>query len=464
MAPLTGARDIQALSLEQAPLRAGLDVSAELYRLIELMYPICRSLTGAGVRETLALLEQELGLELEVTEVPTGTEIFDWHVPQEWVIRDAYVADLGGARVIDFAASNLHVVGYSVPVDRRMTRAELDQHLHSRADLPDAVPYRTAYHADTWGFCVADNIRAAMTDAEYDVVIDSDRIDGAMTIAEARVVGSTDHEVLLSCNTCHPSVANDGVSGIALTALLARELARSKPRFTYRFLFSPGTLGPLAWLARNEATLDSLRHGLVVSCVGDAGPLTYKRSRRDVSGTDRVVQHVLEESVPGHRLQPFVPWGGDERQFCSPGFDLPVGCLSRTPHGEYPEYHTSADDLGLISHQALAKSWDAYLAVLRAFDANLIYERTNPKGEPQLGRRGLYRHVSAGLPGDSERLERARLWVLNLADGGHDVIDIARRSQLPWTLIASAAAELHEAGLLVLRDTVPTTASTPTSG
>jgi aminopeptidase-like protein len=437
---------------EHFALPAGEAFGAELYQLTERLYPICRSLTGSGVRETLQLLEREADLQLEITEVPTGTQIYDWTVPQEWVIRDAYVADPSGTRVIDFADSNLHVVGYSEAVRRRVTLAELDAHLHSLPDQPSLVPYRTAYYADTWGFCVADDVRRGLADVEYDVVIDAERIDGSLTIAEARVPGRSEREVLLSCNTCHPSLANDGVSGIALTALLAREVARQQPRLTYRFLFSPGTLGPLAWLAQNEATLERIQHGLVVSCVGDAGGLTYKRTRDGNAATDRITCTVLADLGADHRIDDFVPWGGDERQFCSPGFNLPVGCLSRTPHGEYSEYHSSADNLDLVSGEALTASWDAYRATLAGFDGNVTYESANKCGEPQLGRRGLYRQISTGLPADSECLERARLWVLNLADGRHDVFDIAQRAELHWELIAYAARELHDIGLLHVRD------------
>lgn len=442
-------------------LRQGQELGPELYELAELLYPVCRSLTGPGVRETLELVTRQAGIELAITEIPTGTKLYDWTVPREWVIREAHVTDPNGVRVIDFADSNLHVVGYSVPVRARVTREELDLHLHSLPDAPNLVPYRTAYYADTWGFCLAHHVRESLTEPEYDVVIDAERVDGSLTIAEARVAGSSDGEVLLSCNTCHPSLANDGVSGIALCGLLAREVAASRPRLGYRFLFGPGILGPLAWLSQNEHELARVRHGLVVSCVGDSGALTYKRSRQNTAATDRIVEFALRELGVETRLLPFVPWGGDERQFCSPGFDLPVGCLSRTPHGEYPEYHTSADDLGLISSDALAQSWDAYAAVLSALDGNVVYERLDPKGEPQLGRRGLYREVSAGLPTDAESLERARLWVLNLADGRHDLIEIANRAQLPSAIIGHAAAELLQVGLLRIVDDGRASQATP---
>ena len=423
-------------------------MAEELYRLIERLYPIGRSLTGPGVRETLAVLQHEVGVELEPTEVPTGTPLYDWTVPQEWRVREAYIATLEGRRVIDIAESNLHVVGYSTAVRERMPRERLDAHLHSLPDQPDLVPYRTSYYGDTWGFCIAQRVRQQLTDAEYDVVIDSEHIDGALSLAEAHVAGESTDEVLLSCNTCHPSLANDGVSAIALNAILARELARTTPRLTYRFLFSPGTLGPLAWLARNEGRLDRIGYGLAISCVGDSGPVTYKRSRRGQSRTDRVAAAVLAQHDLDHRLEQFVPWGGDERQFCSPGFDLPVGALSRTPHGEYPEYHTSADDLGLVSPRALAESWDVCCALLAAFEANVVYQSTNPKGEPQLGRRGLYPKLSTGLPTDAQRLERARLWILSLADGRHDLAAMVERSELPWDVAAHAAAELERVGLV----------------
>lgn len=430
------------------PLPHGAEIGAELYRLVERLFPIARSLTGDGVRETLDVLEREFGVELERSEIASGTPLYDWVVPREWRLREAHITRVGGERVVDVADSNLHIVGYSTPVSARMSREDLDAHLHSLPDQPDLVPYRTAYHADTWGFCIADRVRREMSDEEYDVHIDAELVDGAMSLAEARVEGRSPREVLLSCNTCHPSLANDGVSGIALTALLARELAKTSPRLTHRFLFSPGTVGPLAWLAQNEPGLERVAHGLVVSCVGDDGPVTYKRSRRADSATDRVAVEILASLDVEHRLEPFVPWGGDERQFCSPGFDLPVGCLSRTPHGAYPEYHTSADDLELVTPGALAQSWDVYRAMLYAFDVNVTYVSQNPKGEPQLGRRGLYRSVSAGLPTGAQELERARLWVLSLSDGRHDLAAIAERSELPWDAIVAAARELETAELI----------------
>ena len=447
------AEPVPAVAVERmldptSELSCGAELGQELYALVERLYPIPRSLTGDGVRETLAVLERDVGVDLRTYEIPAGTPVYDWVIPKEWRLTGAYIATLDGVRVVDVADSNLHVVGYSRPVRERMTREALDGHLHSLPDQPELVPYRTSYYGETWGFCLAHDVRETLTADEYEVVIDSEHSDGSLTFAEAVVAGSTSREVLLSCNTCHPSLANDGASGIALAALLARELARTTPRHTYRFLFGPGTLGPLAWLQQTETELDRLAHGLVISCVGDSGPVTYKSSRRGDSSTDRIVSAVLSGLGLEYQIDPFVPWGGDERQFCSPGFDLPVGVLSRTPHGQYPEYHTSADNLELVSPEALAQSWDVYRAVLAAFDANVLYESTNPKGEPQLGRRGLYDKVSRGLPTEAQQRERARLWILNLADGAHDLAAIVARTGMPWQVIAEGAAELERAGLL----------------
>jgi aminopeptidase-like protein len=416
------------------PVTAGRD----MYDLIAELYPICRSITGEGFRSTLDILARHL--DLAVHEVASGTRVFDWTVPREWNITDAYVATSAGERVIDFRASNLHVVSYSVPVDARMSLSELRPHLHTLPEHPEWIPYRTSYYDDNWGFCLSQRQFDRLAEDEYHVVIDSSLTDGYLTYGEYLVPGASAEEVLVSCHACHPSLCNDNLSGVVLATWLAKALADSEPRYSYRFLFIPGTIGSITWLARNEATLPRVRAGLVLACVGDPGGLTYKRSRRGDTEIDRAMAHVLATSGAQYEITDFSPYGYDERQFCSPGFDLPVGCLNRTPYASYPEYHTSADDLDLIRPDSLADSFKACLAAFRILEENATYLNQNPKCEPQLGKRGLYRDI-----GDDEM---AMLWVLNQSDGRMSLLDVAERSGLPFALLAEVAAALKGAGLL----------------
>jgi aminopeptidase-like protein len=431
------------------PLIDDLDVEGagvEARELAGELFPLPRSLTGDGVRETLRVVAEHVPLEL--AEVATGTPVFDWRVPREWNVRDAWIADSTGRRIVDYGASNLHLVGYSVPIRQTMTGAELQEHLHSLPAEPDRIPYRTAYWADTWGFCVTERQRDGISpDASYEVVIDASLEEGSLTYGEAVLPGASEEEVLLSTYVCHPSLANDNVSGIAVLAMLGRHLADRPLRRTHRLLFSPGTVGPLTWLSRNLERLDRIEAGLVVACVGDRGPLRYKRSRRGGSLVDRAATHVLG-SHPGAIVEEFVPWGGDERQFCSPGFDLPVGALTRTPHGLYAEYHSSADDLELIDAASLGDSLVTSLEVLDVLERDRTYRSRYPYGEPQLGRRGLYREVSTGAPRADEASQRALLWVLNQSDGTNSLLDVAERAELPFAVVAEAADALVEAELL----------------
>jgi aminopeptidase-like protein len=417
----------------------------ELYKLVAELYPICRSITGDGVRRTLEIVGRELG-GLEVHEVPTGTQVLDWTVPREWNVRDAWVADATGERVIDFQASNLHLVSYSAPVRATMPLAELKQHLFTLPDQPDWVPYRTSYYAERWGFCASQRLVDGLPDGDYEVCVDTTLADGHLTYGEHLVEGQTTDEVLVSCHVCHPSLANDNLSGIAVASRLARMLGEWRPRHSYRFLFIPGTIGSITWLARNEDHLGRVRHGLVLSGVGDPGGFTYKRSRRGDAEIDRVVAHVLGRSGRPHRVVDFSPYGYDERQFCSPGFDLPVGRLSRTEFATYPEYHTSADDLDLVGPAQLQESLELCLEVVQVLEGNRRYLNLRPKGEPQLGRRGLYGQI--GGRSDAEERQMAMLWVLNQSDGRMSLLDVAERSGLPFALLAEVAAALEGAGLL----------------
>jgi Uncharacterized protein conserved in bacteria with an aminopeptidase-like domain len=416
----------------------------DLYALVERLYPLCRSITGDGVRRTLEIIGETV--PLEITEVPTGTQVLDWTIPREWNIRDAYVKNAAGRRVIDFAESNLHVVGYSTPVSAVMTLDELRPHLHTLPEQPALVPYRTSYYAETWGFCLSHDTLAALPEGEYEVRIDSTLTDGHLTFGEHVVPGRVSDEVIVSCHTCHPSLANDNLAGIAVATRLALRLAETEPWYTYRFIFAPGTIGAITWLALDRERVGRVRHGLVLACAGDPGALTYKRSRRGDAAIDRAAEHVLRESGRPHTVVDFSPYGYDERQYCSPGFDLGVGSLTRTPYAAYPEYHTSADDLSFVSPAAMADTLETCWEITRVLERDRRYQNLSPYGEPQLGRRGLY--GSLGGRSDTERIQMAMLWVLNLSDGTHGLLDIAERSGLPFALIADAADALCDAGLM----------------
>jgi aminopeptidase-like protein len=414
------------------------------YHIIESLYPICRSITGNGVRESLHLLQETLPLTLR--EIPSGTEVFDWVVPDEWNIRDACIMNGKGERIVDFRRSNLHVLNYSVPIDRKMSLTELRPHLFSVPEAPDWIPYRTSYYQKNWGFCLAQNQLEKLEEGEYQVYIDSTLQPGHLTYGEFRLQGETDDEVLISCHCCHPALCNDNLSGIAIAARMGWLLQGASLRYSYRFLWIPGTIGSITWLALNESILPRIKHGLVLSCVGDPGKFTYKRSRRGDAEIDRVVEQVLRQAGREHQILDFTPYGYDERQYCSPGINLPVGCFMRTPNGCYPQYHTSADDLSLVVPSALGDSLIQLLRVIQVLEENRCYINLNPKCEPQLGRRGLYSQL--GGMKDSAALQMAMLWVLNFSDGEHDLLDIAVRSGILFEQISQAAQALCTAGLL----------------
>lgn len=420
-------------------------VGGELHALVRHLYPIPRSLTGNGVRATLDAVSRIA--PLRQVEVPTGTTVLDWEIPREWNVREAYVADSSGRRIVDFADSPLHLVGYSVPVRARLTLEELLGHLHSLPDRPEWIPYRTSYWREDWGFCLADTTRSGLIDGEYDVVIDVSLEPGSLTYGEAFVPGESEDEVLVSCHVCHPTLCNDGLAGIAVAAFLARAVAaRAHRRLSYRFLFVPGTVGSIAWLAANEPATRRVKHGLVLACVGDAGTATYKKSRRGNADIDRAVALVLRDRGAPFSIRDFSPYGYDERQYCSPGFDLPVGCLMRTPYGEFDEYHTSADNLDFVTPESLEDSFDTCLRVVEILERNRTYVNLKPKGEPRLGRYGLYGSLGGGHHAEQQQL--ALLWVLNQSDGTNALLDVAERSGLSFALLAEAADRLEAAGLL----------------
>ena len=425
-------------------LRESITAGERMYRQLEELYPICRSITGEGLRETLRRVQSCIPLVLH--EVPTGTSAFDWTIPQEWNIRDAWVKNAQGEKVIDFQQSSLHLLNYSVPVRRRMTLAELRPHLHSLPQHPDWIPYRTSYYQENWGFCLTHRQLESLPEGEYEVCIDSTLTAGSMTYGECYLPGRRREEVLFSCHACHPSLANDNLSGVVLMTALAEELAACDNEYSYRFLFLPGTIGSITWLSRNEDRAAQIRHGLVVACVGDEGKFHYKRSRRENAAIDIAAEHILRHSGQSYEVCDFSPYGYDERQYCSPGFNLPVGSLTRTPHGRYPQYHTSADNLDFVSPMGLGGSLEMYLAIVDVLEHDQCYVNLQPKCEPQLGRRGLYQALG-GFP-DAGQLQLAMLWVLNYSDGTQSLLEIAERAKLEFSLVRRAADALLSAELL----------------
>lgn len=419
-------------------------IGEDIYRLVRDLFPICRTIAGEGLRETLRLLRRHV--ELTIHEVPSGTQVLDWTIPKEWTIRDAYVRNASGLRVVDFRANNLHVMNYSVPVHAVMDLAELREHIFTLPEQPDLIPYRKSYFEEGWGFCMAHRALAALPDGRYEVMIDASHVDGSLSYGEYLHRGASESEVLLSSHLCHPSLANDNCSGPALLTLLASHLSNRRTRYSYRFLLGPGTLGAIAWLASNQAHLDRIEHGLVVACVGDGGGPTYKRSRRGDALIDRASAHVLARSGGKPRILDYSPLGYDERQFCSPGFNLPVGLFQRSLYGSFPEYHTSADNLDFVRAENLAESFRTICAIIDVLEQDHCPRSLKMFGEPMLSRHGLFARVSRGGPGAPSNA--ALLWTLSLADGSQSLLDIAERADLPFADIASAARALQAHGLL----------------
>jgi aminopeptidase-like protein len=431
------------ISLDE-PVVVGMPLGKQMHRLASELYPICRSITGNGVRQTLNILKDSIPLEIH--EVPTGTKIFDWEVPKEWNIKDAYIKSSLGEKIVDFKDCNLHVLNYSTPIHGEVSLEDLRKHLYYLPEYPDWIPYRTSYYKEDWGFCLSYKQYQKLKDEKYEVHIDSSLQAGHLTYAECFIKGELSDEILISAHICHPSLANDNLAGISVVTFLIKQLLKSKPRYSYRFIFIPGTIGAIAWLAVNEGKVANIKHGLVASLLGDPGHFTYKRSRKGNAEIDQVAEMVLKARNPENKIIDFFPYGYDERQFCSPGFNLSVGNLSRTPFGQYVQYHTSADNLEFITEEALEDSYNTYLEIIGVLEGNRRFLNTNPKCEPQLGKRGLY--SLKGGNNDTKEFQLALLWVLNLSDGEHSLLDICKRANMKFETIHFAASKLEEADLL----------------
>ena len=417
---------------------------SEMYALISELYPICRSITGNGVRETLKIISSHI--PLRTYEIPTGTKVFDWEVPKEWNIKDAYIKDSKGNKIVDFKRLNLHVLNYSTPVNKHVTLDELKKHIFTIPDQPDLIPYKTSYYNENWGFCMSHNQLLSLKDDTYHVYIDSSLEHGSLTYGELLIKGKSTDEVLISTHVCHPSLCNDNLSGIAVATYIAKYLTGINTKYTYRFLFIPGTIGSITWLSINEKAVSKIKHGLVITLLGDDSDFTYKRSREGNAEIDKSVEAFLSTSDRPFTVSDFVPYGYDERQYCSPGFNLPIGCFTRRPYGTFPEYHTSADNLQFVSPSKLGESLQVLLDILYIIENNETYINLNPKCEPQLGKRGLYDKI--GGTNESKITQLALLWVLNFSDGFHSLLDIAMKSGIKFRIIKSAADALFKFDLL----------------
>jgi aminopeptidase-like protein len=421
-----------------------IDSGNELYSLVTRLYPICRSITGDGVRESLQIIRE--AIPVQINEVASGTKVFDWTIPEEWNIKDAYIKNARGEKIVDFKKLNLHVLNYSTPVDEKMDLEKLKTHLFTIPENPEWVPYRTSYHNKNWGFCMSHNQFMGLKEEEYEVKIESILKPGSLTYGEYFIKGNSTEEVLFTCHICHPSLCNDNLSGIAIATFLARELSKVKLKYSYRFLFIPGTIGSITWLSLNQDKIKNIKFGMVLTLLGDQSKFHYKKSRRGNAEIDRIVIRLLKNKYTDFKILDFYPYGYDERQFCSPAFNLPVGRLSRSNHGEFPEYHTSADNLGFVAPRYLAESYEFLLAVIEEIESGEKYLNLNPTCEPQLGKRGLYKNI--GGQSDTKDFQMALLWVLNLSDGEHSLKDIAEQSCLDSSIINTATEALVNVNLL----------------
>lgn len=395
-------------------------VGLKMYELLKRLFPICRSLTGDGVRETLKIISETIPLKIH--EVPTGTKVFDWEVPKEWNIKSAYIENENGERIIDFKESNLHVMGYSIPVDKVVTLEELQQHLYSLEELPNAIPYITSYYSENWGFCLEHEKRQNLKEGNYHVIIDSSLEDGSLTYGECIIPGESDEEIFLSTYICHPSMANNELSGPVLATELAAWIALKPRKYTYRFVFIPETIGSITYLSKN---LDKMKENIIagfnITCAGDDGPYSFLASRDADTLADKVAKNVLHFTHPDYLSYSFLERGSDERQYCSPGVDLPVVSIMRSKYATFPEYHTSLDNLDFVSPTGLAGAFNVYQNCLEVLEHNVVYKMTC-LCEPQLGQRGLYPSISTL---DSALMLKDMRNLIAYTDGTNDLIDIS---------------------------------------
>ena len=443
-------------------------VGRNMYQLMENLFPICRSITGNGLRKSLKILQEII--PLKIVETPTNTQVYDWKIPKEWNINDAYIKNSKGEKIIDFQKSNLHVLNYSIPINKKISFEELKSHVFTQENYPDVIPYRTSYYEENWGFCMSHKQFLEMKDEEYEVFIDSKLDSGSLSYGEFFIQGESNKEVLLSCYPCHPSMCNDNLSGVVLLTYIANCMKNLSLKYSYRFLFIPETIGAITWLSRNEKNTKNISHGLVATCVGDSGISTYKKSRQGNAEVDKIAIEVLNESGEDFNVVNFTPTGSDERQFCSPGFNLPIGSLLRTIPPDFKEYHTSNDNLDFVKAEFLGNTFKKYLKIILKLEQNFSKNidskkeirdnetkngrfliNTNPKCEPQLGKRNLYHAIGAQTPsqgGEKLSNQLATLWTLNYSDGKHSLSEIAELSGYDIEQLENISNVLIDAGLL----------------
>jgi aminopeptidase-like protein len=417
----------------------------EMYELVKRLFPICRSITGNGVRETLKIIQEYIPIKIH--EVPTGTKVFDWTVPKEWNIKDAYVEDENGKKIIDFKKTNLHVVGYSVPVNKVVSLSELQEHLYSLPEQPQAIPYVISYYQERWGFCIAHKDREKLKEGRYKVFIDSELKDGFLTYGELVIPGKSEKEVFFSTYVCHPSLTNNELSGPVVTTFLAKWILNRPRKYTHRIIFIPETIGSITYLSKNLKVMKkNMIAGFNVSCVGDDRVYSYLPTRNGNTYADKVALNVLSFKHPDFIRYSFLEKGSDERQYNAPGVDLPVCCVMRSKYGTYPEYHTSLDNLDFISPEGLLGSYDVLRECLILIEKNCRY-KINCLCEPQLGKRGLYPTVSTRA---TSKIVRSMMNFIAYADGENDLIDISNRINVPAWKLHPIAAKLMKAGLLTV--------------
>jgi len=437
------------------------NIGSEMYSLIEKLFPICTSITGNGVRKSLSIIKEII--PIDIFEIPTGTKVFDWQIPKEWNIKDAWIKDPSGNKIVDFKKSNLHIVNYSIPIHEKIDLNKLKKYLHHIEEYPDWIPYKTSYYNETWGFCISHKQFESLKDGEYEIFIDSKLENGSLTYGEFFVKGEKEDEILITCYVCHPSMCNDNLSGVSLVTYLAKIISGLKTKYSYRFLFIPETIGAITWLCQNEELISKIKIALVVTCVGDRGISTYKKTKEENSTLDIIVKRVLEESGEEFRIIDFFPYGSDERQFSSPGINIPTGSLTRTIYNHFTEYHTSADNLEFISKEHLVDSFKKYYKIfqllekedidgtkvkkIKKYDNEEFFINCNPKCEPNLGKRGLYRTFHNKLVKINDL---SIFWILNYSDGFHSLSEISKLAKIEYSIIKENAKLLEGKKLLQL--------------
>ena len=424
------------------------DAGRNMYELAGKLFPICRSITGNGFRQSLEMI-REIVPEIQVFEVPSGTAVYDWTVPKEWNIRGGWIKNMQGETIIDFNDCNLHVMGYSIPIHQTISREELSEHVYTQPEQPEWIPYVTSYYKERWGFCMSERQKQALTDAEYEVYIDSTLEDGFLTYGELVLPGETDDEIFFSTYLCHPSMANNELSGPCVQTELIKYLkSLSHRRYTYRFVFIPETIGSITYLSRNlEALQQHVKAGFVLSCVGDNRTYSMVSTKYEDTLADRVLNNVLKFHYPDYIRYSFMQRASDERQYGSAGVDLPVCAFCRSKYHEYPEYHTSADNMDLISPEGLSGAYEVMVKVINALENNYFYQM-QCKCEPQLGKRGLYPTVSQkGTKGDARYMQD----FIAYADGRNDLIGISNILDIPVDKLIPIKDQLMEHHLLAVK-------------